>query len=99
MAGDTWQNQTIIDNAGAANCEGICLSTFFDENDAGAADFVKGFKAYMVVFSIILMAVVLFFRKGIMGDKEFDWDVVANFFRRLFHGKKPKTPAVGGDAE
>ena len=47
MAGDTWQNQTIIDNAGAANCEGICLSTFFDENDAGAADFVKGFKAYM----------------------------------------------------
>ena len=47
MAGDTWQNQTIIDNAGAANCEGICLSTFFDENDAGAADFVKGFKAYI----------------------------------------------------
>ena len=47
MAGDTWQNQTIIENAGAANCEGVCLSTFFDEKDAGAADFVKGFKAYM----------------------------------------------------
>lgn len=53
----------------------------------------------MVVFSVILMVVVLFFRKGIMGDKEFDWDVVVNFFRRLFHGKKTKTPAAGGDAE
>lgn len=28
----------------------------------------------MVVFSVILMVVVLFFRTGIMGDKEFSWD-------------------------
>lgn len=53
----------------------------------------------MVVFSVILMVVVLFFRKGIMGDKEFNWDDFARFFKKLFHGKKPKTPAVGGDAE
>lgn len=52
----------------------------------------------MVVFSVILMVVVLFFRKGIMGDKEFNWDALARFFKKLFHGK-PKTPAVGGDAE
>jgi branched-chain amino acid transport system substrate-binding protein len=47
MAGDTWQNQTIIQNAGADNCEGVAMSTFFDESDANAADFVKGFKAYI----------------------------------------------------
>jgi len=47
MAGDTWENATIIENAGAANCEGIAFSTFFDENDAGAAEFVNGFKAYL----------------------------------------------------
>lgn len=47
MAGDTWENATIIENAGAENCEGVALSTFFDENDAGAADFVSGFKDYL----------------------------------------------------
>lgn len=47
MAGDTWENQTIIENAGKANCEGVALSTFFDENDPTAADFVKGFKEYI----------------------------------------------------
>ena len=47
MAGDTWENQTIIDNAGADNSENVFFSTFFDENDAGAAEFVKGFKEYL----------------------------------------------------
>lgn len=47
MAGDTWENETIIANAGAANCEGVTFSTFFDENDPTAADFVKGFKEYL----------------------------------------------------
>ena len=36
----------------------------------------------MVVFSVILMIVVLFFRKGIMGDKEFSWDMIANLFKK-----------------
>lgn len=49
MAGDTWENQTIIDNAGA-DAEGVALSTFFDENDTSsplAGDFVKGFKEFI----------------------------------------------------
>ncbi|MEA5059450.1 MAG: ABC transporter substrate-binding protein [Candidatus Pelethousia sp.] len=48
-AGDTWQNQTIADNAGA-DAEGVVVSTFFDEADTSntaAADFVKGFKEYL----------------------------------------------------
>ena len=47
MAGDTWENQTIIDNAGKNNATNVYLSTFFDENDSGAADFVKGYKEFL----------------------------------------------------
>lgn len=47
MAGDTWENATIIENAGAANCKDVYLSTFFDESDTAAADFVKGFKEFL----------------------------------------------------
>ncbi|HHU13033.1 MAG TPA: ABC transporter substrate-binding protein [Clostridiaceae bacterium] len=49
MAGDTWENQSIIDNAGA-EAEGVCVSTFFDENDTdnpAAKDFVEGFKEFL----------------------------------------------------
>ena len=42
----------------------------------------------MVVFSVILMVVVLFFRTGIMGDKEFSWDRIALRCKKLFGGKK-----------
>ena len=48
-AGDTWENSTIIENAGE-QAEGVVLSTFFDEaepaNDEAAA-FIKGFKEYL----------------------------------------------------
>ena len=36
----------------------------------------------MVIFSVILMIVVLFFRRGIMGDNEFSWDAVAKLFKK-----------------
>ena len=42
----------------------------------------------MVMFSVILMVVVLFFRTGIMGDKEFRWDRIAARCRKLVEGKK-----------
>ena len=48
-AGDTWENATIIENAGA-DAEGTVFSTFYDEaapaNDEAAA-FVEGFKSYL----------------------------------------------------
>ena len=50
MAGDTWYNTTIIDNAGADNAEGTVCSTFFDEADtsnAVATEFVTGYKAWL----------------------------------------------------
>ena len=48
-AGDTWENSTIIENAGN-DAEGIVLSTFFDEAEpanAEAESFIKGFKEYL----------------------------------------------------
>lgn len=50
MGGDTWENATIIENAGA-DAEGIVLSTFFDEAEPAtdeAASFIEGFKGYLV---------------------------------------------------
>ena len=51
MAGDTWENATIIENAGT-DAEGIVLSTFFDDADpanAEAEDLHRpGFKEYLV---------------------------------------------------
>ncbi len=49
MAGDTWENSTIIDNAGEY-AEGVVLSTFYDEADPAndeAASFVTDFKEYL----------------------------------------------------
>ena len=50
MAGDTWENSSIIENAGAS-AEGVVLSTFFDDADPAtdeAAKFIKGFKPFLV---------------------------------------------------
>ncbi len=41
-----------------------------------------------VVFSIIIMAVVLFYRQGIMGDREFSLRRIGNFLRRKTYGKE-----------
>ena len=41
-----------------------------------------------VVFAVIIMCVVLFYRKGIMGEKEFSIEGIANFFRRKFKKEK-----------
>jgi branched-chain amino acid transport system substrate-binding protein len=48
-AGDTWENSTVIENAGTS-AEGIVLSTFFDEAEPAndeAASFISGFKTYL----------------------------------------------------
>ena len=48
-AGDTWENSTIIENAGS-DAEGVVLSTFFDEAEPAnteAESFIKGFKEYL----------------------------------------------------
>ena len=36
----------------------------------------------MLIFSIIMMVVVLFYRRGIMGNNEFSWDAIFGLFKR-----------------
>ena len=43
--------------------------------------FRTGFR--MVVFSVILLLVVLFYQRGIMGKNEFSWDRLANRWKKL----------------
>lgn len=44
----------------------------------------------MVIFSVMLMAVILFFQKGLMGNREFSWDF-------LFRKKRTTSDTVEGD--
>ena len=51
-----------------------------------------------VVFAVIIMCIVLFYSRGIMGNKEFSWEGFINFFRTLPQRlaawiKKPKFSA------
>jgi branched-chain amino acid transport system permease protein len=36
----------------------------------------------MVIFSALLMIVILFYQKGLMGKREFSWDWILRFFRK-----------------
>ena len=43
-----------------------------------------------VVFAVIIMCIVLFYSRGIMGTKEFTWEGFLGFFKRLFSGQALK---------
>lgn len=64
------------------------LLRFFDEplyiGSINIPLFRPGFR--MVIFSILLMVVVLFYSRGLMGTSEFSWNGILGFFRGL--GKK-----------
>ena len=53
--------------------------------------FRPGFR--MVVYSVLLMVVVLFWRRGIMGNNEFSWDGLFGLFKR-----KKKKVSAGGES-
>ncbi len=71
------------------------LLRFFDEPlYIGAINiplFRPGFR--MVIFSILLMVVVLFYSRGLMGTSEFSWNGIIGFFRSF--GKKKVKKARG----
>ncbi len=53
----------------------------------------------MVVFSALLMVAVLFFRNGLMGNKEITWDKIFNFFKNLKKFKWTKGGKQRGSIE
>lgn len=71
------------------------LLRFFDEplyiGSINIPLFRPGFR--MVIFSILLMVVVLFYSRGLMGTSEFSWNGILGFFRGP--GKKKVKKARG----
>ena len=53
----------------------------------------SGFR--MVVFSVVIMIIVLFFSKGIMGEKELSWKGIGGWLQKL----KRKKPATAAEKE
>ena len=42
----------------------------------------------MVAFSVVLLIIILYKQKGLMGGVEFSWEGFTGFFQKLFSGKK-----------
>ena len=104
----TYEILLIVVIGGIGSITGSCLGSFLfiacsewwlrflDNSNLYIGDFHltfmrPGFRK--VVFSLIIMAIVLFYRKGLMGDREFSVEAVRKFLRKRF--KKGQT-AEGG---
>ena len=71
----------------------IVLSERFGGENIAVPFFRDGFRK--VVFSVIIMIIVLFFSKGIMGDKELSLSRIAGKFRR----KKKAAASAGQEVQ
>ena len=94
----TYEILLIVVIGGIGSVTGSCISSFlfiassewwlrFLDNETYIGSFklpllASGFRK--VVFSVIIMIVVLFYSKGIMGTKEFSIDALLRFFKKLF---------------
>jgi branched-chain amino acid transport system permease protein len=100
----TYEILLIVVIGGIGSVSGSCLSSFLfiacsewwlrflDEpanNIWGLNILRSGFRK--LVFSVIIMIIVLFFSRGIMGDKEFSWARIGRFFRNPFGLGKKRT--------
>ena len=104
----TYEILLIVVIGGIGSVTGSCISAFlfivlsewvlrFLDNDTWIGDFHvpllrSGFRK--VVFAVIIMVIVLFFRQGIMGTREFS---VRGIYDRLT-GKNRRRTSEGGDA-
>ena len=94
----TYEILLIVVIGGIGSVSGSCIAAFLYIAcsewwlrflDSGALPFGNiqvsffrdGFR--MVVFSVVIMIIVLFFSKGIMGNKEFSWDGIIRWFKTL----------------
>jgi len=100
----TYEILLIVVIGGIGSVSGSCLATFlyvacsewwlrFLDMETYIGSFKvpllrSGFR--MVVFSVVIMIIVLFFSKGIMGDKELTWEGIGGFLKKL----KPKKKAA-----
>ena len=103
----TYEILLIVVIGGIGSVTGSCISSFLfiacsewwlrflDEakyNLPGMNILRSGFRK--VVFSVIIMVIVLFFSKGIMGDRELSWKRIGAFFKDPFGLKRKKKLAA-----
>ena len=110
----TYEILLIVVIGGIGSITGSCIASFLfiacnewwlrflDEssnNILGLNILRSGFRK--VVFSIIIMIIVLFFSKGIMGEREFSWERIRAFFRDPFgaRSRKARKAAAGEGGE
>ena len=100
----TYEILLIVVIGGIGSVSGSCLATFLYVACSewwlrflDAETYIGSFKVpllrsgfRMVVFSVVIMIIVLFFSKGIMGDKELSWEGISGFLKKL----KPKKKAA-----
>ncbi|WMJ84903.1 branched-chain amino acid ABC transporter permease [Oscillospiraceae bacterium LTW-04] len=105
----TYEILLIVVIGGIGSVTGSCLSSFLFIACSewwlrflDAETVISGFHVPLlrsgfrkVVFSVIIMCVVLFYRQGIMGDREFSWKGLIGLFKKPF-AKRAK--AKGGAA-
>ena len=108
----TYEILLIVVIGGIGSITGSCIASFLfiacnewwlrflDEssnNILGLNILRSGFRK--VVFSVIIMIIVLFFSKGIMGDREFSWARFRTFFRDPFGlvSRKKKKAVISGE--
>lgn len=76
---------------------GLEVLRFFDDSltlfGINIPIFRPGFR--MVIFSILLMVLVLFFRNGLLGQKELSWKMLSDWFNKR---KQSKKTDIGGAA-
>ncbi len=107
----TYEILLIVVIGGIGSVSGSCLATFLYVACSewwlrflDAETYIGGFKVpllrsgfRMVVFSVVIMIIVLFFSKGIMGDKELSWQMIKDKVGRLktkLQSKKKSAPAA-----
>lgn len=82
----TYQILLIVVIGGMGSLTGSIIASFlyaFGMENLRFLDEMTGIAGFrMLVFSIILMVTVLFFRRGIMGTREITWDGLVNLLRR-----------------
>jgi len=98
----TYEILLIVVIGGIGSVSGSCLATFLYVACSewwlrflDAETYIGSFKVpllrsgfRMVVFSVVIMIIVLFFSKGIMGDKEITWEGIGGLLKKLKRSKK-----------
>ena len=104
----TYEILLIVVIGGIGSVTGSCLSSFLFIACSewwlrflDSATFIGGFQVPLlspgfrkVVFSVIIMIIVLFYNKGIMGTKEFSVDAILQFFRKRLDKKQKEGTAI-----